>query len=103
MRMGWVQIFKRAKRFKILRKIGEIVRKKPNAVHKPEQTMKTMFKGFLQNIRIYHLQLQTAKAHISTYYQGSWKMQQSFLPGCKAGHERFVCEDQETEADEGDD
>jgi len=35
----------------------------------PEQTMKTMFKGFLQNIRIHHLPLQTAKAHISTYYR----------------------------------
>ena len=35
--------------------------------------------------------------------QRSQKMQQRFLPGCKTGHERFVCEDQETEADEGDD
>jgi len=69
MRMGYAQIFKRVKRFKILRKIGDIIRKKPNALHTPEQTMKTMFKGFLQNIRIYHLQLQTAKAHISTYYR----------------------------------
>jgi len=67
--MGWAQIFKRAKRFKILRKIGDIIKKKPNAVHTPEETMKTIFRGFLQNIRIYHLQLQTAKAHISTYYR----------------------------------
>lgn len=69
MRMGWVQIFKSVKRFKILRKIGNIIRKKPNAVHTSKQTMKTMFKGFLQNIRIYHLQLQQVKAHISTYYR----------------------------------
>jgi len=69
MRMGYAQIFKRLKRFKILRKIGSIIRKKSNALHKPEQTMKTMFKGFLQNIRIYHLQLQQVKAHISTYYR----------------------------------
>lgn len=67
--MGYEQIFKRLKRSKILRKIGGIIRKKPNALYTSEQTMKTMFKGFLQNIRIYHLQLQAAKAHISTYYR----------------------------------
>jgi hypothetical protein len=69
MRMGWIQIFKKTKRYKILRKIGDIIRKKPNAVHAPERTMKIMFKGFLQYIRIFHLPLQTAKAHISTYYR----------------------------------
>jgi hypothetical protein len=69
MRMGWVQILKKAKRTKILQKMGDIIRKKPNTVHTTEQTMKTMFKGFLQNIRIFHLPLQTAKAHISTYYR----------------------------------
>jgi len=31
--------------------------------------MKTMFKGFLQNMRILHLPFQAAKAHISTYYR----------------------------------
>lgn len=67
--MGWAQILQAAGRFKILRKIGDIIKKKPNAVHTPEETMKTIFKGFLQNIRIYHLPLEKVKAHISTYYR----------------------------------
>ena len=49
--------------------MGGVIRKKPNAVYTLEQTMKTMFKGFLQNIRIYHFRLQRVKAHISTYYR----------------------------------
>jgi len=67
--MGYTQIFKKVKRLKFLRKIGDIIRKKPNALYTPEQTMITLFKGFLQNLRIYHLQLQQVKAHISTYYR----------------------------------
>jgi len=69
MRMGWQQILQGAEKFRILRKIGDIIKKKPNAVHTPDQTMKTMFKGFLQNMRIFHLPLQNVKAHISTFYR----------------------------------
>lgn len=69
MRMGWQQILQIAEKVRILQKMGDIIRKKPNAVYTPEQTMKTLFKGFLQNIRIYHFQLQQVKAHISTYYR----------------------------------
>jgi len=69
MRMGWQQILQGAEKLRVLRKLGDIIKKKPNAVHTAEQTMKTMFKGFLQNMRVFHLPLQNAKAHISTFYR----------------------------------
>jgi hypothetical protein len=50
---GWDKILYFAKKFNIFLKLSGIFSKKPNATHEPGQTMKTMFKGFLQNIRIY--------------------------------------------------
>jgi hypothetical protein len=45
--MGWQQILQIAEKVRILQKMGDIIMKKPNAVYTPEQTMKTLFKGFL--------------------------------------------------------
>ena len=68
-RRGWQHLLQVADAFKITRKIGQLIGKGTNAIHRPEQTMRTIFKGFLQNIRIYHFQLKKAKANISTYYR----------------------------------
>jgi len=66
---GWQQILEVAKESKVIKKIGELIEKKPNSLHKPKETFRTMFKGFLQNIRIYHFPLNKTKPNISTYYR----------------------------------
>jgi len=69
--------------------MGGIIKKKPNAVYTPDQTMKTIFKGFLQNIRIYHFQLQKLKAHISTYYRDLRRCDREAYQDAKQIMERF--------------
>lgn len=89
MRMGWQQILQIAEKVRILQKMAGIIRKKHNAVYTPEQTMKTMFKGFLQNIRIYHSQLQQVKAYISTYYRDLRKCDRESYQDAKQIMERL--------------
>lgn len=88
-RRGWQHVFEVAKESKIIKKMGQLIKKKPNAVHKPEQTMKTIFKGFLQNIRIYHFQLKKARANISTYYRDMGRCDESSYHKAKQIMEGF--------------
>lgn len=66
---GFAKLFQVAQEYKITYKLGKIIEKGANATHKPYKTMKTIFKGFIQNARIYHFKLKKAKANISTYYR----------------------------------
>jgi len=84
--MGFAKLFQVAQEYKITDKLGKIIEKRANATHKPYKTMKTIFKGFIQNARIYHFNLKKAKANISTYYRDlrrcnkdSYKMAKNIL------------------------
>lgn len=83
---GFAKLFQVAQEYKITDKLGKLIEKGANATHKPYKTMKTIFKGFIQNARIYHFKLKKAKANISTYYRDlgrcnkdSYKMAKSIL------------------------
>jgi hypothetical protein len=86
---GWQQIIEVAKESKVIKKVGELIKKKPNSIHKPKETFSTIFKGFLQNIRIYHFQLKKAKPNISTYYRDIGRCDKNSYEKAKEIIERF--------------
>lgn len=66
---SWNKLYELAKENKILKKLGDLIRKRQNAVYTSHQIMCSLFKGFLQQLRVYHFPLRGIDEHISTDYR----------------------------------
>ena len=86
---GFHQLFQLAKSYGIVDELGKIIKKKENSIHKAHQIMKTLFKGFVQGNRIYHLQLGKNRANISTYYRDLRRCDENSYKMTKDIMERF--------------
>jgi len=86
---GFAYLFQLAKEYGIVDSLGKLIEKKANAIHKAKETMKTIFKGFLQNIRIYHFKFKNTKAHISIYYRDLRKCNEDSYKMAKEIMENF--------------